>query len=102
MRMKFVSSSKNACRTKLTFNQAYPLEENWKQTFWGSKYEKLSQIKSKYDPDMVFWVTPGINADLMEARSGRVCKVTKPVTSKFPPMTDNLNNGRLMSGTINN
>jgi hypothetical protein len=82
--------------------QAYPLEPNWKQTFWGSNYEKLSHLKSKYDPDMVFWVTPGINADLMEVREERVCKVTTPRKDTSAPKGDNTNSPRLMSGTINN
>ncbi|KAE9984832.1 hypothetical protein EG328_008234 [Venturia inaequalis] len=81
-------------------NEAYPLEENWKTSFWGKNYERLSQIKTKYDPDMLFWVTPGVNADHMEVRDGRVCKVEKIVESNTPPLTDNLNRGRLI-GTIN-
>jgi len=83
-------------------NEAYALEEDWKTSFWGANYEKLSQIKSKYDPEVLFWVTPGINADHMEVREGRVCKVTKVVSSRTPPLTDNLNRGRLIGGTINN
>lgn len=82
-------------------NEAYPLEENWKASFWGKNYEKLSRIKTKYDPDMLFWVTPGVNADHMEVRGGRVCKVAQIVKSKTPPLTDNLNRGRLIGGTIN-
>lgn len=45
---------------------------------------------------MVFWVTPGVNADHMEVRDGRVCKVEKIAQSKYakiPPQGDNLNNG---------
>jgi len=82
-------------------NEAYPQESNWKQTFWGSNYAKLSQLKSKYDPGMVFWVTPGINADLMEVREDRVCKATKPRNESSPPKGDNTNSPRLLSGSIN-
>ncbi|KAF2402488.1 FAD-binding domain-containing protein [Trichodelitschia bisporula] len=71
-------------------NEAYYLEENWKETFWGANYPKLSTIKTKYDPDMLFWATPGINADLLEARpDGRVCRVTTPYTRNTPPRSDN-------------
>ncbi|TLD19356.1 Mitochondrial intermediate peptidase [Venturia nashicola] len=82
-------------------NEAYPLEENWKTSFWGKNYERLSKIKTKYDPDMLFWVTPGVNADHMEVRDGRLCRLAKIVERKTPPLTDNLNNGRLIGGTIN-
>lgn len=77
-------------------NEAFALEENWKQSLWGKNYEKLSKIKTKYDPDMMFWVTPGINADHMELKDGRVCKVAKVVESSKPPLGDNLNRGRLL------
>lgn len=67
-------------------------ETNWKDTFWGSNYAKLAKIKDKYDPDMVFYVTPGINADLMDAdASGKLCKLAQPRTLAFPPMGDNKN-----------
>jgi len=60
--------------------------------FWGSNYERLSQIKTKYDPDMLFWISPGINADYMRVTDGRVCKCTAPPAEnqKVPP-TDILN-----------
>jgi hypothetical protein len=48
--------------------------EDWKRAFWGANYHKLSQIKSKYDPNMVLWTSPGINADLMVVKNGRLCK----------------------------
>jgi hypothetical protein len=50
---------------------------------------------------MLFWVSPGINADHMEVREGRVCKVAKITESNTPPLSDNLNRGRLIGGTIN-
>jgi hypothetical protein len=69
--------------------QAYHGASNWKWRFWGANYGRLSQIKTKYDPDMVFWNTPGINADFMEVRGGRVCRVegdgtTSPDTGPAP------------------
>ncbi|KAF2396325.1 FAD-binding domain-containing protein [Trichodelitschia bisporula] len=54
-------------------NEAYYGEPEWKTQFWGSNYPKLSSIKTKYDPQTVFWVTPGINADHAVVRDGRVC-----------------------------
>jgi hypothetical protein len=51
---------------------------DYKEQFWGSNYPKLSQIKKKYDPNQIFWITPGVNADEMHVgKSGRVCVTGK-------------------------
>jgi hypothetical protein len=83
-------------------NEAFPLEPNWKTSFWGVHYPKLSAIKSKYDPKGLLYVSPGINADLYEARDGRICKRTTPYTANTAPPSDNPNRGRTMKGSINN
>ncbi|KAF1815079.1 hypothetical protein P152DRAFT_480166 [Eremomyces bilateralis CBS 781.70] len=80
-------------------NEASIKEPNWKQTFWGSNYNRLSEVKTKYDPNQVFWVTPGINADQMVVNNGRLCKATGPSTnSRVPPENDNKNYGGQSSG----
>jgi len=81
-------------------NEAFALDHNWKKTFWGSNYERLSQLKTKYDPNSLFYVSPGINADLFEARGLRLCKRTTPYTLDTAPRSDNPNSGRLQ-GSIN-
>jgi hypothetical protein len=53
--------------------EAYFGASDWKEAFWGSNYARLSAIKRAWDPTNLFWVTPGVNADLMEVRDGRVC-----------------------------
>lgn len=70
--------------------QASVHEENWTESFWGSNYPRLSEIKRRYDPNMTFWVSPGINADHMQAVDGRACLVDPiPSTpSRFPPVTE--------------
>ncbi|QDS72850.1 hypothetical protein FKW77_007179 [Venturia effusa] len=87
-------------------NEAFFGDKNWKQVFWGDNYPKLSQIKTKYDPNMTFWVTPGINADLMEVVDGRLCRAKDPaaaVASPTAPLTDSQNlldlNNKQMLGT---
>lgn len=47
-------------------------------------------IKSKYDPNMVFWQTPGINAHYMQSIDGRPCLVLPPplTPSEVPPPSD--------------
>ena len=56
----------------------------------GDKYLRLSRIKSKYDPNMVFWETPGINADHMQSINGRACLVLPPplTPSALAPPSD--------------
>ncbi|KAF1986982.1 hypothetical protein K402DRAFT_403914 [Aulographum hederae CBS 113979] len=87
-------------------NEAYLESADWKNTFWGVNYPRLSAIKSKYDPDMVFWTSPGINADLMEVRDGgRVCKVAASpqslVAGSTNPKNDNQNPMSTAAGANN-
>jgi hypothetical protein len=77
--------------------QAWVGNPNWKQDFWGPNYPKLSEIKKKWDPDMLFWVTPGINADHMVVSNGRLCKVqgaAPKVQNDACPISDNQNHFR--------
>jgi hypothetical protein len=45
---------------------------------------------------MVFYVTPGINADHMSAREGRLCKISQPEATgnNMAPLGDNRNGVR--------
>jgi len=43
---------------------------------FGSNYERLHRIKQYYDPNGLFWVSPGVGADDFEWKNGRVCKVS--------------------------
>jgi hypothetical protein len=75
-------------------SKAWVGNPNWKQDFWGPNYPKLSEIKKKWDPDMVFWVTPGINSDHMVVSNGRLCKVQgspPKVENDACPISDNQN-----------
>ncbi|KAK3078327.1 hypothetical protein LTS18_007791, partial [Coniosporium uncinatum] len=65
----------------------------WKSVFWGPNYASLLRIKQKYDPQGVFWVTPGVGADLFEVKEGRVCKAagTASAANALPPLNDNSN-----------
>lgn len=65
-------------------------EKNWSSSFWGTNYPRLSKIKEELDPNMIFWVSPGINANYAKAVDGRQCLVN-PVPngpSLYPPPTD--------------
>jgi hypothetical protein len=74
-------------------NEAYVLNPNWKQTFWGSNYAKLSTLKDKYDPSGLLYVSPGINADKWEDRNGRLCRRASVYTANVAPTSDNPNRG---------
>lgn len=40
--------------------QASVTEPNWTESFWGANYPRLSSIKTALDPNMNFWVSPGM------------------------------------------
>jgi FAD/FMN-containing dehydrogenase len=44
-------------------NEADISEPDWQQSFWGSNYPRLQQIKKKYDPDMLFYVHHGVGTE---------------------------------------
>jgi hypothetical protein len=62
-------------------NEAEFDEPDWKRAFWGENYQRLSEFKSKLDPNTLFWVTPGVNADHLTVVDKRVCRTngTQPV-----------------------
>lgn len=39
-------------------------------------------MKFIYDPNMVFWASPGINAEMMKIKQGRLCNFTAEVGIK--------------------
>ncbi|KAK8914910.1 FAD-linked oxidoreductase ZEB1 [Metarhizium anisopliae] len=57
-------------------NEALPFEKNFQQTFWGSNYERLLELKRKVDPTDVFWCLPCVgNERWQEGEDGKLCKV---------------------------
>jgi FAD/FMN-containing dehydrogenase len=37
--------------------------ESWQQAFWGNNYQKLRGVKTKYDPDELFFVHHGVGSE---------------------------------------
>jgi FAD binding domain-containing protein/berberine-like enzyme len=79
-------------------NEGSRLTPDWRNAFWGSNYNRLSDIKKKYDPEHLFWVTPGIDADAWVVRDQRLCKTTPTnmqsaaeLATEIAPKGDNLN-----------
>lgn len=46
-------------------NEANPYELDWKQAFWGNKYDKLERIKSKVDPQRLFVCNRCVGGDVV-------------------------------------
>ncbi|KAI5855468.1 hypothetical protein BZA05DRAFT_370419 [Tricharina praecox] len=74
-------------------NEASALNPHWKGDFWGGNYKRLAEIKTTYDPEGVFWITPGIGADRYEVRDGRLCRSKEVRDTEIAPTSDNVNIG---------
>jgi hypothetical protein len=74
-------------------NEASRFTPGWRRAFWGTNYERLSEIKARYDPEHLFWVTPGIDADKWVVEGDRICRSTAATysASDIPPKNDNQN-----------
>ncbi len=55
--------------------QAYPYEPDWQQTFWGSNYERLLEIKKEVDPSDVFWCVPCVGNEGWQMVGDVLCRV---------------------------
>ncbi|KAF9042801.1 FAD-binding domain-containing protein [Hymenopellis radicata] len=54
-------------------NEADSIEPHFQTTFYGPNYDRLSEIKSKYDPNDLFIVASGVGSERWEADG--FCKV---------------------------
>ncbi|KAI0003531.1 hypothetical protein F4779DRAFT_621839 [Xylariaceae sp. FL0662B] len=49
---------------------------DWKKEFYGANYDRLFEIKAKYDPDHLFYAYTGIGSDMWKFdERGRLCRV---------------------------
>lgn len=49
-------------------------QPNFQDTFWGTNYERLLDIKNRYDPTGVFYATVGVGSESWEiTEDGRMC-----------------------------
>jgi FAD/FMN-containing dehydrogenase len=44
-------------------NECDYFQPDWQKAFWGANYERLFQIKSRYDPDGLFFVHHGVGSE---------------------------------------
>jgi len=54
-------------------NEGSRYEFDWKKSFFGAHYDKLRDIKRKYDPDSLFLIYEGVASDEWDA--DLVCRV---------------------------
>ncbi|KAJ4350426.1 uncharacterized protein N0V89_009047 [Didymosphaeria variabile] len=60
------------------FNEADSYEPEWQHAFFGEHYEKLKEVKTKYDPENVLWCRRCVGSEaLVERIDGRLCAAGK-------------------------
>ena len=56
-------------------NEADFQQRNWQKDFYGSKYKMLRRVKSKYDPNDLFYATTAVGSEAwIVASDGRLCR----------------------------
>ena len=62
--IKAMTELKSRVKTSGSYvNETDYFEENWQDSFWGSNYAKLLSIKTRYDPDGLFFVHHGVGSE---------------------------------------
>ncbi|KAG9235252.1 hypothetical protein BJ875DRAFT_529554 [Amylocarpus encephaloides] len=65
-------------------NEAVVNEPEWQESFYGSNYKRLGEIKRKWDPEGVFYATTGVGSEdwdlrnedqVVTTQNGRLCHV---------------------------
>jgi len=65
-------------------NEANVVEPRWQSSFYGTQYERLLEVKRKWDPKGVFYATTSVGSEGWEVRdgewgtqtqNGRLCRV---------------------------
>lgn len=56
-------------------------QPDFQSVFYGSNYNRLLEIKNKYDPNHIFYAKTAVGSDYWEAHpaDGRLCKVNATV-----------------------
>jgi len=69
-------SLRNHQHVLITYTQADPLEADWKNSFYGENYDRLLEIKDKYDPSQLLYASINVGGDRWaEDSQGRLCQV---------------------------
>lgn len=60
------------------FNEADSYEVYWQDAFFGKNYERLREIKKKYDPSNTLWCRRCVGSEaLVEQENGALCTTEK-------------------------
>ncbi|GKZ96526.1 CAZyme family AA7 [Aspergillus niger] len=55
-------------------NEADPHQPQWQKTFYGANYDRLLQIKKKYDPEDIFYALTAVGSEpWVQKEDGRLC-----------------------------
>ncbi|KAK2666886.1 FAD-binding, type PCMH, subdomain 2 [Fusarium oxysporum f. sp. vasinfectum] len=65
-----------APNTGAYMNEGNPFNSNFKKDFYGSYYDRLLEVKNKYDPTNSLWVLSGVGSDAWDydLNTGKLCK----------------------------
>ncbi|KAJ5715966.1 FAD/FMN-containing dehydrogenase [Penicillium malachiteum] len=56
-------------------NEGDAHQPDWKYTFYNTNYDRLLQVKNKYDPNMIFYATTAVGSDYWEeSEDGALCR----------------------------
>ena len=56
-------------------NEANFQQPDWQQAFYGTNYERLREIKDKYDPEHIFYAITAVGSEYWSQKpDGRLCK----------------------------
>ncbi|KAK7932726.1 FAD binding domain-containing protein [Apiospora marii] len=56
-------------------NEGDPNEQEWQKVFYGENYQRLLEIKNRYDPDRVFYGRTAVGSEAWaESKDGRLCR----------------------------
>ncbi|KAJ5787630.1 hypothetical protein N7457_002620 [Penicillium paradoxum] len=59
-------------------NEANRNQANWQQAFYGDNYDRLLEIKRKYDGDDTFYAFKGVGSEAWtRGKGGRLCRLQK-------------------------
>ncbi|KAF7537125.1 hypothetical protein G7054_g3948 [Neopestalotiopsis clavispora] len=63
-------------------NEADPNQPEWQTAFYGENYDRLLQVKDKYDPEYVFHAHTAVGSDAYWVDDmGRLCRKRDPVSA---------------------
>jgi len=60
-------TAQNRAQSRVLRSESNYFNESWQEAFWGANYGKLRAVKSKFDPDGLFFVHHGVGSEAWSA-----------------------------------